>query len=65
MKKKSDKKLSLGRIKMASLSKPDQHMIQGGIPPPTSPILCTPTVFRCASAHYICNKLTIVIVADS
>jgi hypothetical protein len=30
MKKKSEKKLSLGRIKIASLSKPDQQVVKGG-----------------------------------
>ena len=32
MKKRTEKKLSLGKIKIASLSKPGQQMINGGRP---------------------------------
>jgi hypothetical protein len=31
MKKQSEKKLSLGKIKVASLSKPKQEMLRGGM----------------------------------
>lgn len=30
MKKNTEKRLSLGKIKVASLSKPDQEMVKGG-----------------------------------
>jgi hypothetical protein len=41
MKKKSDKKLSLGKIKIASLSRSSQQAIQGGS------IACPPTIVGC------------------
>jgi hypothetical protein len=41
MKKKSERKLSLGKIKIASLSKPFQQVIQGGS------IACQPTIVGC------------------
>jgi hypothetical protein len=40
MKKKSEKKLALRKVTVATLSKNDQRYIQGGIPVPTSPIIC-------------------------
>ena len=43
MKKAPEKKLNLGKIKIASLSENEQQMIKGGIPVPTSPIICQPT----------------------
>jgi hypothetical protein len=43
MKKKSEKKLNLGKIKIASLSKSDQQMVNGGMPKQTQPIKCETT----------------------
>ena len=57
MKKKVEKKLTLGKIKIASLSKPDQHMIQGAGPTASSPIICNPTVFNCRSVLWHCTRL--------
>lgn len=64
MKKKAEKKLSLSKIKIASLSKPDQQAIQGGIPPPTAPIVCKPTVFKCPSVYYVCTYQLTTVVAN-
>jgi hypothetical protein len=41
MKKKSEKKLTLGKIKIASLSRPSQQAIQGGS------IACPRTIVGC------------------
>jgi hypothetical protein len=43
MKKGPQKKLNLGKIKIASLSENEQQMVKGGIPQPTAPIICQPT----------------------
>jgi hypothetical protein len=43
MRKKTEKKLSLGKIKIASLSKKNQQAIQGGMRKwPTRSINCVP-----------------------
>ncbi len=46
MKKKSEKKLVLGKIKIASLSDPNKQRIVGGKPPETAPIICDPISIR-------------------
>jgi len=57
MKKAPQKKLNLGKIKIASLSETEQQMIKGGIPPPTAPIICQPT----KRPTCLCTKFTTVV----
>jgi len=64
MKKKTDQKLSLGKIKIASLSKASQHAIRGGsygcitlttCPPPQSnkfPICTAPPNTQICKNHF-------------
>jgi hypothetical protein len=49
MRKKSEKTLSLGKIKIASLSKPAQQMVNGGRLKQTQPIKCETTA--CSSKN--------------
>jgi hypothetical protein len=63
MKKKSEKRLHLGKVTIANLSKKEQQLINGGIPTPTAPIICLPTrrlTCRCT----IYTTYTTVIKAD-
>lgn len=49
MKKRTEKKLSLGKIKIAKLSNSDQQVLKGGAPT-VKVSVCTCTFRRCSGA---------------
>ena len=51
MKKNTEKKLSLGKITVASLSKEKQQQIQGGAKPKWSSSLTTLNITECAKTN--------------
>ncbi len=55
MKKKTEKKLMLGKIKVATLNNKSQQAIQGGIPPQTAPIVCQPTKVCASNKIHVCH----------
>jgi len=61
MKKKTEKKLSLGKIRIASLSRENQEAIKGGMPNPTR-TKCdagagchAPNTLNCTTHYVICG----------
>jgi hypothetical protein len=55
MKKKTEKKLNLGKIKIASLSEKNQQTVQGGMINPTRTIcgICVKPQTETCTTHYI------------